>query len=94
MATLLNKSDLPILLDLIPKNSIFSVVFVKKDGSDRLMVCRRGVKSHLNPNSQHNRPKMPEEEVTVYDMIAHGYRMFNKDTVKKIKTFGDEFYFI
>lgn len=32
--------------------TIFSVKFIKKDGSLRTMTCRLGVKKHLNPSSR------------------------------------------
>ena len=91
MKTVISKEDIPTVLATIPNGSIFSVLFLKKDNSERLMVCRKGVHSYLNPNPSRPRPAMPPEEETVFDMQAKNYRMFNKNTTKVIKACHVEF---
>src|SRR5574337_235962 len=87
----IDREDVPTLLSIIPKSSIFTVVFVKKNNEVRVMNCRRGVTSHLNPNPIRKRAPMPPNEVTVFDLKANGYRMFNLDTIMEIKTLGNDF---
>ncbi len=53
-------------------DTLFSVTFLKKDGTLRHMVCRTGVSKYLNPNSKglSERQKESKEEfnlLTVYD---------------------------
>lgn len=79
------KEDIPTLLKTIPNGSIFSVKFLKKDGSERIMNCRKGVTKYLNPNPSRPRPTMPDNEITVFDLKAKNYRMFNTDTTTEIK---------
>jgi len=60
----------------------FSVEFIKKDGTPRLMLCRTGVKKYLAPNP---RPMRRSEVVQkVYDVHKKAYRSFNFDTVTRI----------
>lgn len=87
----IHKEDIPTLLKTIPNGSIFSVTFIKKNGEERLMNCRKGVRKYLNPNPSRPRPEMPPEEITVYDLKNKGYRMFNMNTTTKIKACHVEF---
>lgn len=70
--------------ELIQKTNgkIFSVSFIKKDGSHRHMVARLGVHKNLkggkNGAGEHN------SLVTVWDMVANGYRMLNLETLLSI----------
>lgn len=80
----IKKTDVADILSAIPHSAIFTVEFVKVDGSVRSMNCRRGVKSHLNPNPSRPKPKMDEKYITVYDMKNKGYRHINKDTTRSI----------
>lgn len=76
---------------LSPANasSVMRVRFVKKDGSIRDMVCRRGVKEHLD--DQGNRVGLkgtgmsydPKEKrlITVFDFQKRNYRMINELTL-------------
>lgn len=80
------KTEVKILRELVG-NKIFSVVFEKKDGSLREMVCRLGVKKHLAGGEL----KYSPEELNyliVYDMQTEGYRTININTLKKIKLDG------
>jgi cytochrome c len=65
-------------------NKIFSVIFTKKDGSERKMLCRLGVKKHLKGGTK----KYDAESlnmVTVYSLDSKGYRTINLNTLKQIK---------
>jgi hypothetical protein len=71
-------------------SKIFSVTFVKKDGTLREMTCRVGVKKHLKGGElKYN----PEElnYLTVFDMKEQDYRTININTLKKIKVDGVEY---
>jgi hypothetical protein len=61
---------------------IFSVEFIKKDGSRRLMNCRLGVTKHLKGGSS---TLDPNQYITVYDMQSKGYRAINVDTIIDLK---------
>jgi hypothetical protein len=74
-------------LKILVANKIFSVVFVKKDGSEREMVCRLGVKKHLK-GGEKTYDTDALNYLTVYDMQAEGYRTINVNTLKKIKVDG------
>jgi len=62
---------------------VFSVTFVKKDGSIRDMVCRNEVSKGTSGGVAGHAHK--EELYTVYDMQAQGFRCVNLTTVKRIK---------
>lgn len=64
----------------------FTVEFIKKDGSTRLMNCRTGVKKYLSDNGKKIKLTPPSENgiLRVYDIHAKGYRSINIDTIKKI----------
>ena len=61
---------------------IFSVEFVKKDGSVRLMNCRLGVTKYLKGGSS---TLNPDKFITVYDLQSEGYRAINKDSIINVK---------
>jgi len=65
---------------------IFSVIFTKKDGSERKMVCRKGVVKHLRGGQ--STTKHIKSLVTVYDTQAKGYRSINLKTLKMVKGRG------
>lgn len=69
---------------LATNGRFFSVSFIKKDGSERRMVARLGVKKNIkgvglkfNP-SDHNL-------MVVYDVYKRAYRMINLSTIFKFK---------
>jgi hypothetical protein len=68
------------LIELTKNGNIFSVVFVKKDGTRREMVCRLGVKKHLKGGElkfdAKSRGLLP-----VFDMQKQAYRMVNTKTL-------------
>ena len=74
------------------KGKIFHVTFIKKDGTERKMQARTGVKSYLkggklkyNPNSHHL--------MSVFDMQKQEYRMVNTNTIIRIKANNKEYKF-
>jgi hypothetical protein len=67
---------------LFSNGKIFSVEFIKKDGTKRLMNCRLGVTKHLKGGSS---TLDPEKFITVYDLQSEGYRAINKDSIINVK---------
>jgi hypothetical protein len=65
---------------------IFSCEFVKKDGSLRKMVARLGVAKNLKGGR--NGASAKNALITVYDMVAGGYRMINLSTLTALKVAG------
>lgn len=63
----------------------FTVVFVKKDGTERTMNCRIGVTKHLKGGTS---TLNPEQYLTVYDMKSEGYRAVNLSTIVSITCGG------
>ena len=61
---------------------IFSVTFIKQDGSERVMTCRLGVTKHLKGGKS---TLNADQYITVYDMHAKGYRAINKSTIKSVR---------
>ena len=81
------------LLKLIEDNkaSIFSVVFLKKDGTIRKMLCRFGVKKHLKGGKLAFNP-LERSMLVVFDMQKEAYRMVNLETISHINMKGVEYY--
>lgn len=65
---------------------IFACEFVKKDGSVRKMVARLGVRKNLKGGR--NGAGVQNSLVTVWDMVAGGYRMINISTLIALKVGG------
>jgi hypothetical protein len=68
---------------------IFTVEFVKKDGSTRVMNARRGVKLGVTGKGSPN--GLNTTAVKVFDMKANGFRQINLATVNYIKSGGVKF---
>ena len=64
---------------------IFSSLFIKKDGTHRLMNARLKVTKHLKEDAK-PRPYDPSKYnlITVFDMTNKGYRMVNLDTLQTL----------
>lgn len=81
-----------LIYDTLSQNSgtIFSVQFIKKDGTIRDMTARLGVKKHLKGGVQ---PYNPEDFnlITAFDMVKKDYRSISIDTLLKIKLSGQTF---
>lgn len=66
---------------------IFSAVFIKKDGTERKMVCRCGVKKYLTGEGMKYNPA-DYGLLTVFDMQKREYRMINLKTLIRLKVNG------
>lgn len=72
------------------KGKFFTVTFVKKDGTTRVMNARLGVKAYLRGGEL---PYNPEAKglIPVYDMQKHDYRMVNINTITNLKIGNNEY---
>jgi hypothetical protein len=72
------------------KGKFFTVTFIKKDGSERVMNARLGVKVYLKGGEL---PYNPDEKglIPVYDVKTGGYRMVNVSTIKNLKIGKNEY---
>lgn len=67
---------------------IFSVVFIKKDGTERRMVARLGVTKHLKGGEcTLNR----EQYIIAFDMAKKAYRAINRDTIVSVSAMGENY---
>ena len=71
------------------QGKIFAVQFIKKDGTIRMMLARLGVQKNLKGGS--NGASEKNNLVTVWDMVANGYRMINLETLISLKASGREY---
>ena len=80
------------ILNLLKENSnsIFSVVFLKKNGEFRHMTCRFGVKKHLKGGKLAFNP-LERNLLVVFDMQKEAYRMINLETLMTINMKGTEY---
>jgi len=67
---------------------LFSVKFIKKNGTVRNMVARLGVKSQLKGKSMLYNPETLNN-VIVFSMQDRAYRTINIDRLIKVKAFGE-----
>ena len=88
MKKIARKDILNLLLD--NKGHVFSVVFLKKDGSIRKMLCRFGVKKHLKGGKLTFNP-LERNLLVVFDMQKEAYRMINLETLMNINMIGIEY---
>lgn len=72
------------------KGKFFTVTFIKKDGTTRVMNARLGVKVYLKGGEL---PYNPDEKglIPVYDVKTGGYRMVNVNTITKLKIGNNEY---
>lgn len=68
-------------------SKIFSVIFEKKDGTLREMVCRLGVTRHLKGGDMSYSPE-DYNYIVVFDMQKEAYRTLNVNTLRQIKLDG------
>lgn len=76
--------------EAIKSNKIFSVTFTKKDGSQRKMIARSGVKKHLKTGGTASTTSHIPKYFTVFDMKIQQYRNINVETISAFKC-GVEF---
>jgi hypothetical protein len=63
-----------------------SVTFIKKDGTERSMLCRLGVTKHLKGGES---KLNADQYLTVFDVQKEAYRAINKDTILSVKLAGN-----
>lgn len=64
-----------------------TVVFTKKDGTDRTMLCTTNHKivPYVEPTDIKKERKVNEEACAVYDIEAKGWRSFRWDSIKTVR---------
>jgi hypothetical protein len=72
------------------KGKFFTVKFIKKDGSERVMNARLGVKKYLKGGTLKYDPA-EFNYITVYDMGAKDYRTVNANTIQNLKIGKNEY---
>jgi hypothetical protein len=72
------------------KGKFFTATFIKKDGSERVMNARLGVKKYLKGGTLKYNPA-EFNYVTVFDMGLKEYRTINIDTLKNLKIGKNEY---
>ena len=85
----INKTQAQLLMSA-SKGTIFTVTYLKKDGSTRVLNGRSGVTKDVNGNGLKYDPAK-KGLVPIYDLKAKGHRMVNLNTVKSLKIRGHEY---
>jgi hypothetical protein len=70
---------------LASEGKFVRVTFTKKDGSERVLNGRLGVKKHLKGGTS---TLDPEKFVTIYDIQNKGYRAINRETIQEVAIDG------
>ena len=88
----ISKADAKTLIKAT-KGKFFTVTFVKKDGTTRVMNARLGVKAYLKGGELPYDPasKGTYGLIPVFDIPKKAYRMINVDTITKIKIGNNEY---
>jgi len=81
IATLTNDEKSQYIQEKV-QGKIFSVSFIKKDGTERNMVCRLGVQKHLTGGKNVNDPS---QHLTVFDMHKKAYRNVALGTIYRLR---------
>lgn len=68
---------------------IFAVKFIKKNGAIRVMLARLGVQKDLKGGTSGASEK--NGLITVWDMVAKGYRMINLETLITLNASGERY---
>jgi hypothetical protein len=77
--------DIKEVMELLGERTFFSVTFIKKDNSIRVLNGLTGVKKHLKGGELPYDP-IAKGLIPVYDVQSEGYRMVNSQTVLEIKS--------
>jgi hypothetical protein len=88
----MKKRDLIRSVMHLHRGEIVAVDFIKRDGSDRLMVCRQGVSKDLKGVGLKFDPAK-YGLLSVYDMQKRAYRFVCLDTVREIRAGGNRYVF-
>ena len=83
MATI-NRSEIEQMISNLANGTIYSVSFIKKDGTIRIMNARRGVKKGVKGVGMSYNPT-EKDLVVVFDMQKEAFRMINAETILEIK---------
>ena len=89
MENIINREEAQFLIETT-HGKFFTVTFLKKDNSVRIMNARLGVKKHLNGGVLKYSPK-EKELIPVYDLQSKGYRMINLNTLISLKINNKEY---
>lgn len=81
------KKDVNVVKEFVKNNKIFTATFVKKDGSVRVMNCRRGVTKGVKGVGMSYDP-YEKNLLPVYDMQKGAFRMININTITELKGNG------
>ena len=73
-------------LNKLNDGRIFSVTFIKADGSTRKMLARTGVRKNLKNNARYNPANY--NLLVVWSMRDNAYRSINIDRIQEVKANG------
>ena len=91
MKKISRKDVLQLLEENRNPNTIFHVVFLKKNGEIRRMSCMLGVKKHLKGGKLAFNA-LERGYLVVLDTKKKAYRMINLETISNITSKGVEYY--
>lgn len=66
-------------------STLFTVRFIKADGTERTMYCKTGVKRFLSKKHNKKVVKSNDNLVRVFDAESKGYKSFKLDSVLEFK---------
>lgn len=78
-------------IEFIPRNRIFSATFIKKDGSTRKMIARRGVQRAKGTGSYSHTKDTRRNNITVWDMQTGEYRAIPLDRTISMRIDGIDY---
>ena len=79
--------DVNVVREFVKNNKIFTATFIKKDGTTRVMNCRRGVTKGVTGVGLAYDP-YEKNLLPVHDMQKGGFRMININTITELKGNG------
>ena len=79
------------IMSVINSGRIFTACFIKKDGSERVMNCRRNVKKYVTGRGK--KVTLKKNLKRVYDLKKKGYRTINLNTLKWVRADKKEYRF-
>ena len=84
----MNRKTAEGLIDKMKNGRIFSVQFVKKDGTVRDMICRKGVRKGVKGTGAGYGEGSIKPLRTVFDMRKNGFRTIPTDRILRLKVGG------
>ena len=75
------------LIRKLAKNEIFKCSFIKRDGTERSMICRLNVKKGVKGTGMSYNP-IERGLLPVFDMQKDGFRMINTQTLTSLTIGG------